>query len=142
MDEVNTKYFSHKELACKKTGCAVLSPARHIKHGSAKIFYIGFGQRMDELREAWGKPLNVNSVCRSEAHNKAVGGNPRSLHVYDHPFWPTGGTIAADFTEISPEFRELAYEMGFSLGLGKTFTHCDDRLAVLGMPQTTFNYKG
>jgi hypothetical protein len=140
MENVNTKYFSHKELACKKTGCVVLSPSRHIKHGDGEIFYIGFGQRMDELRERWGKPLVVNSVCRSREHNKEVGGNRNSLHVYDYPFWPTGGTIAADFRETSKEFRELAYEMGFSLGLAKTFTHCDDRFAVLGLPQTTFTY--
>ena len=140
MDDVNTKYFKHSELACKSTGKVVLCRPGYKRVGNMKMFYIGFGERMDELREKWGKPLIVTSVCRSAEHNKTVGGNPRSLHVYDFPHWPTGGTIAADFAETSNEFRELAYEMGFSIGLGKTFTHCDDRLLVLGLKQTTFNY--
>ena len=140
MENVETKYFKHHELACKKTGKVVLCEEGYNSLGNVKVFYPGFGARMDELREAWGKPLIANSVCRSAAHNKEVGGNPRSLHVYDAPFWPTGGTIAADFAETSDEFRDLAYKMGFSIGFGKTFTHCDDRLLVLGFNQVKFNY--
>lgn len=33
---------------------------------------------LDPIREAWGKPLHVNSGYRCPALNKAVGGKPTS----------------------------------------------------------------
>lgn len=38
---------------------------------------------LDPLREALGRPVNINSGFRSEAVNKAVGGAPR-LHACRH----------------------------------------------------------
>lgn len=126
------KHFTEKELKCKGSGIYRLSPAVET--------YPGFGSRIDRLREIWGKPLIVNSCCRSEEYNKLINGHPHSLHVADHPYWKTNGTCAIDFRETSKDFRDLAYKMGFSLGLGKTFTHVDDRTNVIGMAQTKFHY--
>ena len=36
---------------------------------------------LDPIREAWGKPLHVNSGYRCPALNKAVGGKPTSQHL-------------------------------------------------------------
>ena len=36
---------------------------------------------LDSLREAYGKPIYVNSGYRCEKHNKAVGGVPKSQHM-------------------------------------------------------------
>ena len=36
---------------------------------------------LDPLREAYGKPIYVNSGYRCEKHNKAVGGVPKSQHM-------------------------------------------------------------
>lgn len=36
---------------------------------------------LDPLREAWGKPIHVNSGYRCRALNKAVGGVPASQHM-------------------------------------------------------------
>lgn len=53
-------YFSESELQCKGTGIIKLDPR--------------FADALPKLREAWGKPLTPNSVCRNPEHNKAVGG--------------------------------------------------------------------
>ena len=36
---------------------------------------------LDPLREAWGRPIHVNSGYRCAELNKAVGGSPTSHHV-------------------------------------------------------------
>ena len=36
---------------------------------------------LDPLRQAWGKPIHVNSGYRCPALNKAVGGVPHSQHM-------------------------------------------------------------
>jgi hypothetical protein len=123
------KYFTEKELAAKDTGICKLSA--------------GFGDRMDALREEWGKPLIVNSCCRTKQHNKAIGGSPKSLHVYDEPYHPTGGTCACDFrlmptTEENEKFAHLALDMGFSVSYEKGCIHVDDRTRVLGIPKIRF----
>lgn len=126
------KYFTFRELMCKATEIVQLSPKRSD--------YPGFGARIDALREAWGKPLTVNSCCRSAAHNAKIGGHPRSLHVYDYPEHPTGGTCAIDIRETSEAFRKLALDLGFSVGRANTFTHIDDRTKVLALPQVEYKY--
>lgn len=130
---MSLQYFKPHELWDRETKVVLLAPGN-------KDGYIGFGKRIDALREEWGKPLAVNSCCRSAARNARVGGHPRSLHVYDKPFHPTGGTAAIDFSETSEEFRLLAWSLGFSLGINRSFTHCDDRYPLLGMPQAEFRY--
>lgn len=136
--DIGLKYFTRDELKCHSTGVCQLQPAGRPEN------YEGFGGRIDSLREAWGKPLIVNSCCRSAAYNATLDeSSPHSLHVWDTPYYGylgQLGTCAIDFRETSEEFRRLAWSMGFSLGLGKTFTHCDDRSKVIGLPQARFNY--
>ena len=137
-EEIKLKYFSKEELHCPSTKVVKLQPKNSDEE------YIGFGERIDELRERWGKPLIVNSCCRSKAYNaKLKDASPNSFHVYDSPHYAylgQLGTLAIDFREHSEEFRNLAWSMGFSLGLGRNFTHCDDRKLALGLPQRRFNY--
>lgn len=131
------KYFKDSELADKATGIVQLAPAC--------ASYPGFGARIDALRQAWGKPLIVNSCCRSKAHNAKVGGHPRSLHVYDFPYHDTGGAAAIDFKlmktpEETEQFKRLAYSMLFSVGDEAGCIHCDDRTLLLNMIQARFSY--
>lgn len=111
-------YFTDEELRCKKTGTIKLAP--------------GFEQALLTLRLAYGRPMPVNSCCRSKEHNAAVGGNPRSLHVYDSPFWPTGGTCAIDIGITEPQKRaelvEIALAAGWWVGLHEKFIHLDRRI--------------
>ena len=55
---------------------------------------------LDPLREAWGKPIKVNSGYRCPALNKAVGGAPASQHMRGE---------AADITAGSREANRQIY---------------------------------
>lgn len=66
-----TKDFSRREFECnpKKCGCG----------------YDRIDPRVVEMcqviRDALGAPLKINSACRCEKHNKAVGGVDDSYHT-------------------------------------------------------------
>lgn len=126
------KYFTEKELQCQHTGDMILAE--------------DFDKELDDLREACGFPLIVNSCCRSAEHNDAVHGHPRSLHVYDHPHHPTGGCCAIDFSTSNLDGEQFltliaeAKELGMSVGIAKSFIHCDTRTATLGFKQTSWLY--
>ena len=57
---------------------------------------------LDPLREAWGKPIHVNSGYRCQALNKAVGGVPASQHMRGE---------AADITAGSREANRQLYSL-------------------------------
>ena len=122
--------FKKEELACKATG--------HLK------LAVGFAEKLIQIREAFGQPMPVTSCCRSKDYNTKVGGSPRSFHVYDEPYWPTGGCAAIDITKISPVYGKdlvkLALDLGWSVGVGKTFIHLDRRVDYTDLPQTLFTY--
>ena len=111
-------YFTEQELKCKGSGLLILAP--------------GFADKLIELRIAFGRPMVVNSCCRSFQHNKNVKGNERSLHVCDKPYWPTGGTCAIDIGTTDPIYRaqltKLALEKGWSVGFNAAFLHLDRRV--------------
>lgn len=123
--------FAHHELACEATGVVRLAP--------------GFGAELIKLRAAFGKAMTVSSCCRSAAHNRAVRGNARSLHVYDEPAHPTGGTCAIDIRSqdaaYAAELVMLAMAMGWSVGVATWGVHLDRR-GTVGLPQAVFGYGG
>ncbi len=57
---------------------------------------------LDPLREAWGKPIHVNSGYRCRALNKAVGGVPASQHMRGE---------AADITAGGKEANRELYSL-------------------------------
>ena len=57
---------------------------------------------LDPLREAWGKPIKVNSGYRCRVLNKAVGGVPASQHMLGQ---------AADITSGSQEANRELYSL-------------------------------
>ena len=124
-------FFSESELACKGSGVIKLDPQ--------------FAAMLPALRVAWGKPLIPNSVCRTPAHNAAVGGHVRSLHLNDNPVHDTQGCAAADIrwrnwdNETKLKFARLAYSLGFSVGLHDGFCHVDWRQSA-GLKQACFLY--
>ena len=122
-------YFSDTEIRCK-CGCK-----------GVKLNHI-FDQKLFKLRKDVGVPMIVNSCCRCEKHNKAVGGNARSLHVYDKPFHPTKGTCAIDIRRGKNDVKILleAWDSDFSIGVTPTFFHLDARTNVIGLPQVMFAY--
>lgn len=125
------KYFTDDELQCPGSGIIWLAD--------------GFAEKLVELREAWGKPMHVNSCCRSLKHNTAIGGHPNSAHVYDHPDRSFTGTYAIDIRCIDSANRadlvQLALSKGWCIGINKTFLHLDRRLDYLpGYQQVIFLY--
>ncbi len=109
--------FSHDELACRTTGEARLAE--------------GFASELTRLRVAFGRAMIVTSCCRSKEHNQALGGHPRSLHVYDEPHHKVDGTAAIDIATPDPlyywELLSHALRLGWSVGASKTFLHLDRR---------------
>lgn len=132
-------YFTVKELACNCDKCA--------KKNDGKLAN-GFDDDLLELRRAFNRSMVLTSCCRCKAHNKAEGGHPRSLHVYDAPEWPTGGTCAIDVRTTGQtqayrdELVKLAWSLGWTVGLAKSFIHLDQRKRVLKFPQVIYTYSG
>lgn len=125
-------YFRHEELACRSTGEGRLAP--------------GFGEKLLQLRIEFDQSMTVTSCCRAAAHNARVGGHPRSLHVYDDPGHPTGGTAAIDIAMRDPVYAlklvGLAERLGWAVGInfGRRFIHLDRRADYgIGVPQL-FSY--
>ena len=68
------KYFRTKEFECKCGQCSMPSDVQ------ANIEAL-VNNVLDPVREAYGKPIYVNSGYRCEKYNAAVGGVPRSQHM-------------------------------------------------------------
>jgi len=131
VERVSKKYFSDDEVKCK-CGC------NGIRFNSI------FDRKLLELRKKFAKAMTPNSVCRCKKHNTAVGGNPRSFHVYDLPARPTEGTCAIDVARRDKDYNDAlvltAWGLGWSVGINPTFIHLDIRKDAVGLPQTVFSY--
>ncbi len=125
------KYFSDSELKCRC--CGVVSIAD------------GFEDKLIELREAYGRPMYVNSACRCTAHNITVGGHPSSSHIFDSQKRPFKGSYGIDIRCDDSKDRAalilLALQLGWCVGINKTFLHLDRRRDYFpDYPQVVFLY--
>ena len=116
-------FFTHTELCDPETRTGRLAP--------------GFADHLAMLRLYYARPMIVNSCCRSRAYSRRIGGHPRSLHVWDNPWHPTGGTCAIDIASVDPKLTELALRYGWSVGVYAGFTHLDRR-DLAGLDQRRF----
>ena len=115
-----THYFSHNEIACRCCGVLQVMDT--------------FPDKLLDLREAWEKPMVVNSCCRCQKHNDSGGGKPASFHLFSQKAL-TGidATCAIDIgtASMTPgerhDFVKLAMNKGWSIGVAKTFIHLDRR---------------
>lgn len=100
--------FSPAEIACRGSGALRIDEEALDK--------------LQALRDRLGKPLIVRSAYRSPAHNKAVGGAPRSRHMDGAAF----DIAMANHDPVA--FEAAARAVGF-LGFGfyprSGFTHID-----------------
>jgi len=125
-----TTHFKAKEIA---------SPDQRIGVVDVRML-----SALEDLRTKWGKPLPVNSMCRTVDHNSKVGGHYRSLHLMHNKHHPTIGTIAVDIDFSGSvgdidKFATLAYSAGWSVGVGRTYVHIDYR-SLISLPQTKWEY--
>ena len=76
---------------------------------------------LEELREAWGGPVVVNSGFRCERHNAEVGGARRSRHLVGcaADVRPAEG-LMEDFARL---VRRLGSLPGWELRFHETFVH-------------------
>ena len=94
---------------------------------------------LQPLRDAWGKPLHINSGYRCPELNREVGGKPTSQHVKGE-----AGDVACD---KPVELARLAASMHLpydQMILYPTFVHFSHRLMGKQRGQTLYNksYKG
>ena len=125
-------FFSDAELRC-----------RHC--GELKL-HRGFRDELEALRKEFGRPMTVTGPARCKAHNAAVGGHPKSLHIMDEPQHEgQQGALGVDIGTPDGAYRGLlfsiAWKRGWSIGWNakKKFLHLDRRDWV-GLPQTSFDY--
>jgi zinc D-Ala-D-Ala carboxypeptidase len=76
-------------------------------------------------REQFGRPLILNSACRCEAHNIAVGGARKSAHLIG----PDGLCHAADIRCYSDITRATLHEIFSHLGI-RRFEVSDQHLHI------------
>ena len=90
---------------------------------------------LQPLRDAWGKPLKVNSGYRCKALNAAVGGVPASQHVKGE---------AADIAADDPvKLARLAVKLGLPFDqmiLYPTFVHFSHKLTGEQRGQICYNW--
>jgi uncharacterized protein YcbK (DUF882 family) len=106
-----TEHFSRSEFACK-CGCGKDA----IDYEVVKV--------LQNLRSAIDAPIRIASANRCEAHNKNVGGKPKSQHLLSK---------AVDFIVDGHNPRGIAsyisnlYPERYGVGSYDNFTHLDSR---------------
>ena len=89
---------------------------------------------LENVRNYFGVPVEINSGCRCEAHNKAVGGSVNSQHRFGR---------AADIVVqgVTPSrvysYLDANYTDNYGLGLYDTFVHVDSRNRKARWDKTT-----
>lgn len=114
-------YFTHDELKCPCCNECVLME--------------GFLDKLNEIREALGNPMIVNSACRCLKHNMKVGGKGKSFHLINaKDITGLTGACAVDISTFMwpdakrDKFLALARVGGWSVGLANSFIHIDRRV--------------
>lgn len=105
-------YFARKEIECPC--CGLYCPDEE------------FLTYLNELREACGFPIFLNSFCRCEKHNREIGGSPRSAHLRGLaadiriPDNYTRAVIIGNWTLIANK-----YNLPYRIEIGKHYIHID-----------------
>lgn len=103
-----TKNFQAREFDCQCLECPeTLIDLDHVK-------------RLQKLRDDMGASIKLNSAYRCPAHNKAVGGEPNSIHM-------RGQATDIVIQGMSPDEVADGCEHFDGLGRYDTFTHVDSR---------------
>lgn len=127
-------HFSFEELACP----------------TAKIIVVahGFIEKLEYLRCQYGRPMAVQSGCRSDERNnwlllRGYPASPNSLHLINNRKYGTQ-TCAIDIERpAGPKLHRLisiAAPLGWSVGIAKGFIHLDLRAHYSTLPPTIYDY--
>ena len=104
-------HFKRSEFACK-CGCG-------FSDINPQLIEV-----LEDIRNHFNAPVIINSGCRCERHNQAVGGKPHSQHVL-------GNAADIRVKNTAPktvaDYLETKYPDKFGVGRYHTFTHVDVR---------------
>ena len=113
------KYFTIAELCRSNTADKFLIDNKCTKEQAANMMAL-VNNVLDPLREAYGKPIRVNSGFRCEKPNKKVGGSKTSDHLHGMAADITAGIPKENkrlfylIQELGLPFKQLIDEKGFS----------------------------
>lgn len=112
--ELRYPNFRKSELACPC--CGLLNP---------DLDFLDIVQR---IRDEYGIPMFVNSMCRCEKHNKDIDGHPNSRHIASK----TKKSDAIDISVVADSDRGKLIELlelnGIKhFGISKVFIHFDGK---------------
>lgn len=113
------KYFTIAELCRSNTADKFLIDNKCTKEQAANMMAL-VNNVLDQLREAYGKPIRVNSGFRCEKLNKKVGGSKTSDHLHGMAADITAGIPKENkrlfylIQELGLPFKQLIDEKGFS----------------------------
>lgn len=110
-----TRSFSYSEFKClcKRQSC---------KLKSGYQIDLQLVIKLQEIRDAYGRPMKINSALRCKYWNSKVGGKPLSYHLKG---------LAADIGVVDRRGKilivKLALELGLSCGVYSWGIHLDNR---------------
>ena len=113
------KYLTIAELCRSNTADKFLIDNKCTKEQAANMMAL-VNNVLDPLREAYGKPIRVNSGFRCEKLNKKVGGSKTSDHLHGMAADITAGIPKENkrlfylIQELGLPFKQLIDEKGFS----------------------------
>ena len=108
----------------------------------------GFLNCLINLRENVGLPFQITSCCRSAEHNdwlksRGYPASPNSFHKIGNDKWGTD-TCAVDIAIPNSVFRKdlikRAIDLGWTVGVARTFIHVDRRSDYTPLPQVVYVY--
>ena len=80
-------------------------------------------EKLEIIRNHFDVPIKINSGCRCEAHNKAVGGSKNSKHLYGRA---ADIVVSGVPSSQVADYAEAISETG-GIGRYESFTHIDSR---------------
>jgi uncharacterized protein YcbK (DUF882 family) len=111
-DRQLTKNFRLREFKCRcrRPECR------------AKAMSPAFLEKLQRMRDLWGKPLAITSGSRCSFWNSAVGGSEDSQHLKG-----LAADIALDDPADGPRLKAIAEKVGMGgVGIAQGFIHVDD----------------
>lgn len=106
-----SEHFKREEFACR-CGCGF------------DVVDVELLSLAEDLRFTFDAFVTLNSACRCAAHNRAVGGSPKSQHLMGK----AGDFVVAGYApEKVYKYLDQRYPNKFGFGLYKTFVHADVR---------------
>lgn len=108
-----SEHFKREEFSCRCLKCGFDSV-------DAELLAV-----LEDVRFTFDAPVKINSACRCAAHNRAVGGSPKSQHLLGK----AADIVVSGYTpEKVYRYLDQRYPQHFGLGLyPDKFVHVDVR---------------